>query len=216
MFGVVPKPLWERRIPADERNRIPLGMRCLLIEHASGSCSSTPARATRKTQKFNDIYGIENAGADGRTQLEDGLAEIGVAPEDVAIVINTHLHFDHAGGNTYRDESGRDRAVVSERALRRAARRVRLRDSHERAHGGELLPAQLRAGRRGRQFEFVDARAGDRAGHPRRSDARAHAASPERPDRVGRRARVLPRRPRARRTRTCRCRGSWATTSSRW
>ena len=60
----------------------------------------------KETSKFHDIYGIENAGANGRTLLEDGLAQIGVRPEDVALVIDTHLHFDHAGGNTFVDGGG--------------------------------------------------------------------------------------------------------------
>ncbi|MDP9176820.1 MAG: MBL fold metallo-hydrolase [Gemmatimonadota bacterium] len=107
MFGVVPKLLWERRIPADERNRIQLGMRCLLVEHASGLVLIDTGAGNKEDQKFKAMYGIENDGADGRTLLEDGLREIGVRPEDVAIVINTHLHFDHAGGNTYRDQSGK-------------------------------------------------------------------------------------------------------------
>lgn len=107
MFGVVPKVLWERRIPADERNRIQLGMRCLLVEHASGLVLIDTGAGNKEDQKFKAMYGIENDGADGRTLLEDGLREIGARPEDVAIVINTHLHFDHAGGNTYRDESGK-------------------------------------------------------------------------------------------------------------
>ena len=106
MFGVVPKPLWERRIPADERNRIQLGMRCLLIEHPSGLVLIDTGAGNKETQKFKDIYGIENEGAEGRTSLEDGLRQVGAAPADVAIVINTHLHFDHAGGNTYAVPSG--------------------------------------------------------------------------------------------------------------
>ncbi len=106
MFGVVPKPLWQRYIPADERNRIQLGMRCLLIEHPSGLILIDTGAGNKEAPKFKDIYGIENEGADGRTALEDGLREIGARPEDVGIVINTHLHFDHAGGNTYTDESG--------------------------------------------------------------------------------------------------------------
>ena len=106
MFGVVPKPLWERRIAADERNRIQLGMRCLLIEHPSGLVLVDTGAGNKEDEKFKDIYGIENAGADGRTALEDGLREVGARPKDVAIVINTHLHFDHAGGNTFIDESG--------------------------------------------------------------------------------------------------------------
>jgi glyoxylase-like metal-dependent hydrolase (beta-lactamase superfamily II) len=100
MFGVVPKPLWEKRIPADERNRIQLGMRCLLIEHPSGLVLVDTGAGNKENDKFKDIYGLENEGADGGTLLEDGLKEIGVLPADIAIVINTHLHFDHAGGNT--------------------------------------------------------------------------------------------------------------------
>lgn len=106
MFGVVPKPLWERRIAADERNRIPLGMRCLLIEHPSGLILIDTGAGNKENARFADIYGLENGGANGRTALEDGLAQIGVKPEDVNLVINTHLHFDHAGGNTFVDESG--------------------------------------------------------------------------------------------------------------
>jgi len=106
MFGVVPKILWEKRIPADDRNRIQLGMRCLLIEHPSGLVLIDTGAGNKEDKKFKDIYGIENEGAGGRTSLEDGLAQIGARTEDVGIVINTHLHFDHAGGNTYADASG--------------------------------------------------------------------------------------------------------------
>ena len=101
MFGVVPKPLWERRIAADPRNRIPLGMRCLLVEHESGLVLIDTGAGNKENAKFLDIYGIENEGAAGRTALEDGLAQLGMRPEDVSLVIDTHLHFDHAGGNTY-------------------------------------------------------------------------------------------------------------------
>lgn len=106
MFGVVPKPLWEKRIKADERNRIQLGMRCLLVEHQSGLVLVDTGAGNKEDQKFKDIYGIENEGEDGRTSLEDGLRQLGVSPDDISIVINTHLHFDHAGGNTYMDEAG--------------------------------------------------------------------------------------------------------------
>ena len=103
MFGVVPKPLWEKRIPADDRNRIQLGMRCLVIEHESGLILIDTGAGNKEDPKLLDIYGIENSGAEGRTMLEDGLTQIGVRTEDIGIVINTHLHFDHAGGNTYRN-----------------------------------------------------------------------------------------------------------------
>ncbi|HET7599888.1 MAG TPA: MBL fold metallo-hydrolase [Gemmatimonadales bacterium] len=106
MFGVVPKPLWERRAPPDERNRIPLALRCLLIEHPDGLTLVDTGAGDKDDERFREIYGIENRGAAGATQLEDALAEAGFAPEDVRWVVNTHLHFDHAGGNTLRAEGG--------------------------------------------------------------------------------------------------------------
>jgi glyoxylase-like metal-dependent hydrolase (beta-lactamase superfamily II) len=106
MFGVVPKTLWERRVPADDRNRIPMGMRCLLVEHDVGPVLIDTGAGNKESAKFHDIYAIENRGEGGATWLEDGLREIGVRPEDVALVIDTHLHFDHAGGNTLRGDDG--------------------------------------------------------------------------------------------------------------
>ena len=108
MFGVVPKTLWERKIPADARNRIPLGMRCLLIEHPDALVLIDTGAGHKENDKFYSIYGVENApvGSVGPTQLESALAEVGFAATDVTLVINSHLHFDHAGGNTRRDEGG--------------------------------------------------------------------------------------------------------------
>ncbi len=103
MFGVVPYPLWSRRVPPDERRRIPLAMRCLLIEHPDGPVLVDTALGNKEDAKFHDIYGIENPGLEGATQLEDALATAGFVPADVRWVINTHLHFDHAGGNTTMD-----------------------------------------------------------------------------------------------------------------
>jgi glyoxylase-like metal-dependent hydrolase (beta-lactamase superfamily II) len=106
MFGVVPKPLWERAIRPDERNRIPLAMRCLLVEHPDGLVLVDTAAGDKDASKFRDIYGLENIGADGVTQLERAIREAGHAPADVKWVINTHLHFDHAGGNTLLADEG--------------------------------------------------------------------------------------------------------------
>ena len=107
MFGVVPKVLWERRIAPDAKNRIPLALRCLLIEHDDGLVLIDTGIGNKESEKFTSIYGVENAGADGRTQLEDALRALGHGPDDVRWVINTHLHFDHAGGNTWRDPNGK-------------------------------------------------------------------------------------------------------------
>jgi len=107
MFGVVPKPLWEKRIPADDRNRIPLALRCLLVETPSALVLIDTGVGDKDGPKFREIYGIDNASRAGRaTRLEDALAEAGYEPADVDIVISSHLHFDHAGGNTRRVEGG--------------------------------------------------------------------------------------------------------------
>lgn len=114
MFGVVPKPLWQKRIAPDDRNRIPLGMRCLLIEHDVGLVLVDTGAGNKENAKFHDIYGLENAGATeggvARTNLEDAILAAGHRMSDVALVINTHLHFDHAGGDTYLDSAGAVRA----------------------------------------------------------------------------------------------------------
>ncbi|MEX0935634.1 MAG: MBL fold metallo-hydrolase [Gemmatimonadota bacterium] len=104
MFGVVPKPLWERRIPADERNRIPLALRCLLVETPDTLLLIDTGIGNKEDEKFRDIYGVENAG--DPTRLEDAIREAGFLPEDIGIVILTHLHFDHAGGATKVREDG--------------------------------------------------------------------------------------------------------------
>jgi glyoxylase-like metal-dependent hydrolase (beta-lactamase superfamily II) len=108
MFGVVPKTLWERTIPADEKNRIPLGMRCLLIEHPEALVLVDTGLGDKESEKFIGIYGVENGpvGSVGPTQLESALAEAGFSAADVTLVINSHLHFDHARGNTRRGEDG--------------------------------------------------------------------------------------------------------------
>jgi len=155
MFGVVPKPLWQRRIPADDRNRIPLALRCLLVEHDDGLVLVDTGLGNKEDDKFKDIYGVANDGNDGRTQLEDALAELGYAPGDVRWVIDSHLHFDHAGGNTYRDPSGRvtpsfpqARYVVQRKELEFA------RHTNERTAASYLPPNFERV-----PFTFIDGEA---------------------------------------------------------
>ena len=111
MFGVVPKVLWQRKITADERNRIQMGMRCLLVEHPDGLVLIDTGAGTKEDQKFIDIYGMELRAdvpeqRDDETALEAGIRAAGFTPDDVRVVINTHLHFDHAGGNTRREADG--------------------------------------------------------------------------------------------------------------
>ncbi|MGB9067955.1 MAG: MBL fold metallo-hydrolase [Candidatus Acidiferrales bacterium] len=94
MFGVIPKQIWEKKVPADARNRITLSMNSLLI-HAGGSRVLVETGAGGKMNtKFREIYGINGP------FLDQGLRQHGLGPADIDIVVNTHLHFDHCGGNT--------------------------------------------------------------------------------------------------------------------
>jgi glyoxylase-like metal-dependent hydrolase (beta-lactamase superfamily II) len=109
MFGVVPKPLWERRIPADERNRIPLGLRCLLVETPDELVLIETGLGNKEDEKFRTIYGVENEaqpGSGAPDRLQEAILAAGFTADDVTVVVDTHLHFDHAGGNTYRNEDG--------------------------------------------------------------------------------------------------------------
>jgi glyoxylase-like metal-dependent hydrolase (beta-lactamase superfamily II) len=102
MFGVVPKPLWERRSPPDERNRIILGTNCLLVRTAGKTVLVDAGVGRKDSAKFRDLYGVGD-----ETTLVRSLAEHGVRPEDVDVVVCTHFHFDHAGGLTRLDGDGR-------------------------------------------------------------------------------------------------------------
>ncbi len=99
MFGVVPKPLWSKVKPADDLNRVAMDMNCLLIRDGAGHVVLVETGAGPKlTEKQQRNFGIDTPPA-----LLSELARRGVRPGDVTLVANTHLHFDHAGGNTYRD-----------------------------------------------------------------------------------------------------------------
>lgn len=100
MFGVVPKPLWERHRVPDDRNRIRLGMNLLLIEDGRSRWLVDTGAGDKEDAKFRDLYGLEPKTA------EEILAPAGLAPSDIDVVVNTHLHFDHAGGNTSRGSRG--------------------------------------------------------------------------------------------------------------
>ncbi|MDX1622425.1 MAG: MBL fold metallo-hydrolase [Gemmatimonadota bacterium] len=101
MFGVVPKVLWEKKLPADDRNRIRLGMNCLLVEGPDGRTVIETGCGGKDDERFREIYGIERDGG-----LVARLGEAGVAPEGIDRVALTHLHFDHAGGATRWDDGG--------------------------------------------------------------------------------------------------------------
>jgi len=93
MFGVVPKPLWERKIQADKLNRLRVGLNSLLIRSDQHTVLVETGIGNKLPEKTKKIFGAEE-------RLLSSFEEAGVSPEDVDIVINTHLHFDHCGWNT--------------------------------------------------------------------------------------------------------------------
>jgi glyoxylase-like metal-dependent hydrolase (beta-lactamase superfamily II) len=102
MFGVVPKPVWERTNPPDERNRIRLALRPLLVVAGSERVLIDTGIGDKWDAKNTDIYRIEHTDT-----IESSLARAGFKPEDITKVVLTHLHFDHAGGATKLDSSGK-------------------------------------------------------------------------------------------------------------
>jgi glyoxylase-like metal-dependent hydrolase (beta-lactamase superfamily II) len=96
MFGVVPRVLWEKRCPPDELNRIRLQMNCLFVETATEKILVETGIGEKWSEKEIAAYGIFREKPFARTLYE----KTGARPEEISIVVNTHLHFDHAGGNT--------------------------------------------------------------------------------------------------------------------
>ncbi|MGC2246921.1 MAG: MBL fold metallo-hydrolase [Terriglobales bacterium] len=94
-FGVVPKPMWSRKAAPDEQNRLDAGLNSLLIRTGSKNILVETGIGNKLPEKLVQIYKQP-------ARLLDNLHAVGVAPEDIDIVINTHLHFDHCGWNTVR------------------------------------------------------------------------------------------------------------------
>jgi methylmalonyl-CoA epimerase len=103
MFGVVPKALWAKAAPADDRNRIQLATRPLIVRGARTMLIDA-GLGDKQDAKFHEMYGVDRS-----RNLDHGLAEAGLSPDDIDIVLASHLHFDHAGGFTVRDASGKVR-----------------------------------------------------------------------------------------------------------
>ncbi|MDY6795328.1 MAG: MBL fold metallo-hydrolase [Actinomycetota bacterium] len=98
MFGVIPKPLWERKKPADDRNRIRLGLNSLLLKGPQALVLVESGIGRKMTPKQEDLYGRENGG-----DLLQELEREGCRPEDIDFVIHSHLHLDHCGWATSGD-----------------------------------------------------------------------------------------------------------------
>ena len=102
MFGVVPRNLWSRACPPDEQNRIRMNMNCVFVEAGAEKILIETGIGEKWPAKLTAMYGITR-----ERPLEESLRAIaGVGAEEITIVVNTHLHFDHAGGNTKLDGSG--------------------------------------------------------------------------------------------------------------
>ncbi|HCD52374.1 MAG TPA: MBL fold metallo-hydrolase [Balneolaceae bacterium] len=104
MFGVVPKTLWSRSFEVDEKNRIPMTMRCLLIRSTKTDRMYLidNGAGSKFNDKMKDIYQLDNSSK----ELHRSLSEHGFTVSDITDVIFTHLHFDHCGGTTYYTEEG--------------------------------------------------------------------------------------------------------------
>ena len=96
MFGVVPKVLWQKQKPADERNRIQMATNSLLIRRGDHRLLVDTGIGDKNDARFRDLFGME----EGATRLPEQLAAAGCAPEEITHVLLTHLHFDHCGWNT--------------------------------------------------------------------------------------------------------------------
>lgn len=111
MFGVVPRVLWEKVCPPDEQNRIRMNMNCAFIDTGKEKILIETGIGEKWTDKQIAMYGIYREKPFAETLFE----KTGCRPDDITIVVNTHLHFDHSGGNTRLAKAGRD-ATVSEHA----------------------------------------------------------------------------------------------------
>jgi glyoxylase-like metal-dependent hydrolase (beta-lactamase superfamily II) len=99
-FGVVPKIMWSRKVVADERNYVPAGLNSLLIRTGKKNVLVETGMGNKLSERMIKFYSQP-------AELLRNLSAAGLAPEDIDIVINTHLHFDHCGWNTIRDKDGK-------------------------------------------------------------------------------------------------------------
>lgn len=103
MFGVIPRNLWSRVCPPDAQNRIRMNMNCVFIDTGTEKILIETGIGDKWSPKLTEMYGIAR-----ERSLADSLRlKTGITADEVTLVVNTHLHFDHAGGNTTLDESNR-------------------------------------------------------------------------------------------------------------
>lgn len=103
MFGVVPKTLWSKRIPVDDKNRIDMRLRCLLLQGDGRNILVDCGMGAKWDEKMRGIYRLDYS----RSSLEKSLAAHNLTADKITDVILTHLHFDHAGGSTFKNPQGK-------------------------------------------------------------------------------------------------------------
>jgi len=153
MYGVVPRVLWEKVAPPDERNRIRLALGCLLIRTPRGRSVLVDTGLSDKYDrdpKFLRTYGIERP----RT-LHDELKARGLGPSDIDLVVNTHLHFDHCGGNTRLEDGRLVPAFPRARYLVQKAEWEDAASPHERSRAS-YLPENFEALEEAKALELVE------------------------------------------------------------
>ena len=133
MFGVVPRPLWEKKAPPDDRNRIQLAMRPLLIEASWGRLLVDCGVGEKMSAKDRDIYALDRS----RT-LEDALASVKQSSESIEIALASHLHWDHFGGATARMNGALKPRFPKAEYVIRAAEWEDATHPHERNRGSYL------------------------------------------------------------------------------
>jgi len=99
-FGVIPKVMWSKKVSADENNYVTSGLNSLLIRTGKQTVLVETGMGNKLSERMRKFYGQP-------AQLLNNLSAAGIAPEDIDVVINSHLHFDHCGWNTVRDKSGK-------------------------------------------------------------------------------------------------------------
>ena len=100
VFGQTPKAVWELQLKPDRKNRIRLGLNCLLVQTPSANILVDTGAGHKRSDKFRDMYGLNG------NKLLKGLKKLGLTARDIDLVLLTHLHFDHVGGCTKLDRSG--------------------------------------------------------------------------------------------------------------
>jgi len=135
MFGVVPKPLWEKEHPADEKNRIRMTCNCFLLTVGGRRVLVEAGMGTGWDEKFREIYGLDDSGP----QLPGSLAALGVGLDEIDTVLLTHLHFDHCGWSTVPDGAGGHRPTFPNAEY--LVHRLEWEDAHD--HGSRAAASYI-------------------------------------------------------------------------